>query len=472
MRKSIFIRYFTTVAIIVFLSFAFFSGILIINSQRQWVNDKNKLLSKNVEIAAELISKSTTVQSISSMEAISQIVDATIFTVDENGRCNFSCGEDAPDYDSTIDVAVLKKALNGKYTETGMLASSLKRKCFIVSVPIVQSGVVQGAVFATVPMKEANLYTLSTLKTVLLCAVVVMIIAFIATYFASAQMTKPLRNMAQVVKKIESGDFSAKVPVKTRDEIGLLAEAINKMTVSVGALEEMRSSFISSVSHELKTPMQTISGFVDGILDGTIEKENTEKYLRIVSEETKRLARLVNSMLQLSRLQSDKMKLNKTTFNFSDMVISVFLSFEKQVEDKKISILGLDMLKPISITADRDLIYQVIYNLTENAIKFTPENGEISVKCECEKQTVKFTIKNSGEGLTQNEMSKIFERFYKTDRSRSKDKTGMGFGLYIVKTIVSLHGGKISVGSVLNEYTQFEVILPDKEIVAEIANHR
>ena len=293
-------------------------------------------------------------------------------------------------------------------------------------------------------------------------------------------MTKPLRDMAQVVKKIESGDFSAKVPVKTRDEIGLLAEAINKMTVSVGALEEMRSSFISSVSHELKTPMQTISGFVDGILDGTIfvdgildgtiEKQEQEKYLRIVSDETKRLARLVNSMLQLSRLQSEKMKLNKTTFNFSDMVISVFLSFERQVEDKRIEIVGLDLLKPISITADRDLIYQVIYNLTENAIKFTPEGGEISVKCECEKQTVKFSIKNSGEGLSKCEMSKIFDRFYKTDRSRSKDKTGMGFGLYIVKTIVSLHGGKISVGSVLNEYTQFEVVLPDKEIVAEIDN--
>ena len=470
MRKSIFIRYFTTVAIIVFLSFTFFSGILIMNSQRQWVNDKNKLLSKNAEIAAKLISSDYTGQSYRTIGAISDIIDATIFTVDENGNCGFSAGEDAPSYGSSVDKSILKKTFKGKYTETGKLSSLLKNKCFVVGVPIEQDGVTQGAVFAVVPMREADLYTLSTLKTVLLCAVVVMIIAFIATYFASAQMTKPVRDMAQVVKKIESGDFSAKVPVKTRDEIGLLAEAINKMTVSVGALEEMRSSFISSVSHELKTPMQTISGFVDGILDGTIEKQEQEKYLRIVSDETKRLARLVNSMLQLSRLQSEKMKLNKTTFNFSDMVISVFLSFERQVEDKRIEIVGLDLLKPISITADRDLIYQVIYNLTENAIKFTPEGGEISVKCECEKQTVKFSIKNSGEGLSKCEMSKIFDRFYKTDRSRSKDKTGMGFGLYIVKTIVSLHGGKISVGSVLNEYTQFEVVLPDKEIVAEIDN--
>ena len=199
MRKSIFIRYFTTVAIIVFLSFTFFSGILIMNSQRQWVNDKNKLLSKNAEIAAKLISSDYTGQSYRTIGAISDIIDATIFTVDENGNCGFSAGEDAPSYGSSVDKSILKKTFKGKYTETGKLSSLLKNKCFVVGVPIEQDGVTQGAVFAVVPMREADLYTLSTLKTVLLCAVVVMIIAFIATYFASAQMTKPLRDMAQVV---------------------------------------------------------------------------------------------------------------------------------------------------------------------------------------------------------------------------------------------------------------------------------
>ena len=230
----------------------------------------------------------------------------------------------------------------------------------------------------------------------------------------------------------------------------------------------MRRDFISSVSHELKTPMTTISGFVDGILDGTIPPEQQGKYLRIVSDETKRLSRLVNSMLQLSRLESGTTKVNKTTFNLSDMIISVFLSFEQRIEEKHLEISGLDMLKPLSLTADRDLIYQVIYNLTENAIKFTPEGGVITVTSKAEKQKVKFSIRNSGEGLRQQEMAKIFERFYKTDRSRSKDKTGMGFGLYIVKTILSLHNGKIAVSSVLGEYTQFDVTLPDREFVAEL----
>ena len=172
-------------------------------------------------------------------------------------------------------------------------------------------------------------------------------------------------------------------------------------------------------------------------------------------------------MLQLSRLESETIQLNKSTFNLSDMIISIFLSFEHKINDKNIEITGLDKLKPISISADRDLIYQVVYNLVENAIKFTPQNGEISVFCNAEKQSVNFSIKNTGEGLQQREMAKIFEKFYKTDRSRSHDKTGMGFGLYIVKMIVGLHGGKITVQSVLGEYTQFDVILPDREVVAE-----
>lgn len=472
MRKSIFLRYFTTVAVICFVSVVLFSSIVVFNSQQQWIEDKNELLSKNVEIIARMSSEISVKQSCDTIDVIGEIIDATIFVVDESGNFIYISGnqKDAPDYSQPIDAKVLKKALRGKYSEKGTLNGALKSKCFVVGVPIEYSGVAQGVVFATVPMRAANTYTVSTLKTVILCAVTVLIFAFCVTYVVSAQMSRPLRNMAQVVKKIESGDFSAKVPVGRHDEIGQLAEALNKMTVSIGALENMRRSFISSVSHELKTPMQTISGFVDGILDGTIPENEREKYLRIVSEETKRLSRLVNSMLQLSRLESEKMKLNKTTFNISDMIISVFLSFEKKVEEKNINIVELDLLEPLTLTADRDLIYQVVYNLTENAIKFTPNGGEISVKCVSDKQAVKLSIRNTGEGLTQKEMTQIFDRFYKTDRSRSVDKSGMGFGLYIVKTIVSLHNGYISVGSVLSEYTEFEVKLPNSEIVAEIDN--
>lgn len=477
MRKSIFAKYFTTVAAIIAVSVIIFSSIVMFNSRKQWINENNKLLSRNVKTISAILSDVDSyyefdqLQVYGTIDAIAEIIDATIFTVDENGQCSYSTeynSSASPNSNKIIDRSIIEKVTKGKYVETGTLCDALKTRCFVVGFPIKVNGIQSGAVFAAMPIKQSDIYVGSIFNTIAYAALIVMLIAFVATYLASAQMTRPLRNMAQVVKKIESGDFSARIAVDRHDEIGLLADAINKMVVSVGELEGMRRDFISSVSHELKTPMTTISGFVDGILDGTIPPEQQGKYLRIVSDETKRLSRLVNSMLQLSRLESGTTKVNKTTFNLSDMIISVFLSFEQKIEAKHLEISGLDMLKPLSLTADRDLIYQVIYNLTENAIKFTPEGGVITVTSGAEKQEVKFSIRNSGEGLRQQEMAKIFERFYKTDRSRSKDKTGMGFGLYIVKTILSLHNGKISVSSVLGEYTQFDVTLPDREFVAEL----
>lgn len=476
MRKSIFAKYFTIVASIVFACVVVFSSIVIYFSRSQWIEEKNTLLSRNTQAIATEFARTSFGGYVSAdvIDLISGSIDASIFVVDGTGQCIYlttdnNCKFKTGDY---IDKTLLKEAMRKKQVITGTLNDELDKRCFIVSCPIDQNGFKEGAVFATVPMRTADNYVADIFQIIMLAAIFVMLVALIATYIASAQMTRPLRQMAQVIKKVESGDFSARVLVERRDEIGLLAESLNKMLVSIGALENMRRNFISSVSHELKTPMTTISGFVDGILDGTIPREESDKYLMIVSDETKRLSRLVNSMLQLSRLESEKMKLNKTTFNLSDMIISVFLSFEHKIEEKKLEIVGLDLLHPISLTADRDLIYQVVYNLTENAIKFTPEGGTISVFCESEKQTIKFSIKNTGEGLQQREMAKIFDRFYKTDRSRSKDKTGMGFGLYIVKTIIGLHGGKITVGSVLSEYTQFDVYLPDREVVAEIDSRK
>ena len=476
MRKSIFAKYFTIVAAIISVSVIIFSSIVVGSSQKQWIEDKNTLFSKNVSTVAEILSDPISshpygqIQAYQIIDVISSIIDSTMFIVDENGQCYYATGDQncAPEKDKFIASAIVTKVASGKYVETGRLGGILKTRCFIVGYPITVNNSHKGAVFASVSMKQSSEYVLDVFKIILYAGLIVLLIAFVATYLASAKMTKPLRQMASVVKRLESGDFSARIPVGRRDEIGLLAESINKMAVSIGALEGMRRNFISSVSHELKTPMTTISGFVDGILDGTIPPEQSGRYLNIVSDETKRLSRLVNSMLQLSRLESEEIKLNKTTFNISDMIISVFLSFEKRIVDKNLEIVGLDLLRPISITADRDLIYQVVYNLTENAIKFTPEGGEISVVCGTEKQLVKFSIKNSGEGLKQSEMVQIFERFYKTDRSRSNDKTGMGFGLYIVKMIVGLHNGKIDVSSSLGEYTQFDVVLPDVEVVAEI----
>ena len=207
--------------------------------------------------------------------------------------------------------------------------------------------------------------------------------------------------------------------------------------------------------------MTTISGFIDGIIDGTIPPEKEQYYLGIVSTEVKRLSRLVKTMLDLSRIDSGKMVLRRARFDISNTIFVALLSFESKIDEKKIEIRGLEDSQPIFVDGDPDMIHQVLYNLLENAVKFTNVNGYIEIHAVEDPERVTVSIRNSGPGISPDDVKMIFDRFYKTDKSRSQDKNGMGLGLYIVKTMVQLHGGEIHVESVENEYTLFEFWIPN-----------
>ena len=224
----------------------------------------------------------------------------------------------------------------------------------------------------------------------------------------------------------------------------------------------MRRNFIANISHELKTPMTTIAGFIDGILDGTIPPEKQKHYLGIVSQEVKRLSRLVRTMLDLSRIDSGEMKLRPARFDLTNTVFSALLSFEDAIETKKIEVRGLEDTESIFVDGDPDMIHQVVYNLIDNAVKFTNEGGYIEIRVRGIPGKTVVSVENSGAGIAPDELPLIFDRFYKTDKSRSQDKNGMGLGLYIVRTIIRLHGGEIKAESVQNEFCRFVFWLPKK----------
>ncbi len=318
-------------------------------------------------------------------------------------------------------------------------------------------------VFASMPISESRrlLYQISKLYYV--WAIIPLAFMFIAIYILTWRLTKPLKSMSEAAKAMSKGDFSKRVPVTSDDEIGELAVSFNMMTNSLSRLESMRKSFVGDVSHELKTPMTTIGGFIDGILDGTIGESEREYYLGIVSQEIKRLSRLVNGMLSMTRLESGEFSLKPERFDFYELLCSVMISQEQRCEHSKLEIKGLDALEHIEIFADKDLIHQVIYNLVDNAIKFSNESGVISFGLTEDKTNIIFTITNTGMGIPEKELPFVFERFYKGDKSRSVVKNSTGLGLYIVKTIISAHKGKISVKSKENQFTTFKVVLP-KEI--------
>ena len=333
----------------------------------------------------------------------------------------------------------------------------------IVSEKITVNGETIGYVFATQPVVEGlGPFIGGMIKLFILAAIITIILTSAAVYAFTYSITRPLHEMSKMTKNYASGDFSQRLVVDNNDELGELANGLNAMAQSLATLESSRRSFVANVSHELKTPITTISGFIDGILDGTIPPEKQDYYLGIVSDEVKRLSRLVISMLNLSKIEAGELTLQKNKFDISQMFFHIFITFEQRIDKKHIMIKGLENLESIYVEADEDMIHQVIYNLVDNAVKFTDEGGSICVSVAWEKDRIIAGIRNTCAGIPSDEVARIFERFYKVDKSRSEDVKGAGLGLYLVKSIVEMHGGQIAARSKQDEYTEFIFWIPKK----------
>ena len=455
--SGLFHRYFYVTVLILFISFAILGSSLLIFIARNQSEEKTALLKQNAQnvaqTAAALIQKgyplergnkdATMLMSVSTAQ-LSRAIDADIYICDTDGKiicCKdiwqsdlvMYMGECIVHSKYTVPRAALDKLNGGGYTETGTLGGMYKSSHFISVEPIIASGQFCGAVVAAQDTDSLHEPVRAVLKMFLFSALLALAIAFVATYVLTYQMTKPLREMSAAAKQYAKGDFSNRISVPyhkvlggDEDEVAELVTAFNSMANALSAIETSRRNFVANVSHELKTPMTTIGGFIDGILDGTIDSSKSSYYLRIVSDEVKRLSRLVTGMLNMS----------------------------------KIEVRGLDKVGPVNICADEDMINQVVYNLIDNAVKFTDEGGYIEVAIKSDSEKVIFSVKNSGKGISHEDAGQVFERFYKTDKSRSYDVKGAGLGLYIVKTVIDMHGGQITVNSEPGEYTQFVFWLP------------
>ena len=277
----------------------------------------------------------------------------------------------------------------------------------------------------------------------------VMVLALLLAFMTSKRMAKPLDEMARATRSFAHGDFSVRVEEEDRtDEVGALVSAFNSMADSLQRSEQRRNDFIANVSHELKTPMTTIAGFADGLLDGTIPKEEQDKYLLTIADETRRLSRLVRSMLELSRMENAGTDLTRRReFDILEVIISTLLSFEARATDKH---LDVDLQLPenhVNVLADPDAITRVVYNLLDNAVKFAAEGSVLTVSLWKTDGKAYVSVKDRGETIPESDLPFIFDRFHKSDRSRSLDRDGVGLGLYLVKSILDAHGEDIAVTS-------------------------
>ena len=319
-----------------------------------------------------------------------------------------------------------------------------------------------GFVVVSAPMTQVSGFMSRSTMLFFYAAIFVLALSLIATSFLSRSQVRPLRQMAAAARRFGHGDLSTRVQVspKSTEEIVDLAQAFNSMAVSLEKSEQRRQEFVANVSHELKTPMTTIGGYIDGMLDGTIPPEKQQHYMQIVSSEVRRLSRLVRNMLDISRLQAQGVdEARKIRFDMTDVIGDVLIAFEQKINAKHLDV-NVDLPdRAVWTRAERDSIMQVVYNLVDNAIKFCPDGGQLTLRLFTDGGKAHTVVQNTGPTIDPEELPLLFDRFHKADKSRSADREGWGLGLYIAKAIVGAHGGDIHATSE-NGVTAFEFTLP------------
>ena len=470
--KSIYFRNFLATAflvlscfIVIGTAFFFLGRSYLINNTR----DSMRASADEVVRAASALSREQSLASWSLRMTISPIANSTschIFICDQDGLV-LSCSDLVPYCGEHLGKQLDQTVVNTLHVEKGLdrmstLAGFYHEQRLVVAKPIESDGSVIGYVFVS----SDNAAILGVWKTfigvVLTVAVAVMLVAMLMSLLFSKKMAEPLDQLTVASRKFALGDFSVRVENTDHrdDEIGTLLDSFNNMADSLEKSDRKRQELIANISHELRTPMTTIAGFADGIIDGTIPRDQEDKYLHKIADETRRLARLVRNMLDLSQAETkavDKTKRKK--FDLSELLLQTLLSFESRVKAKNLDVDPQLPEDPIIVFAERDSITQVLYNLTDNAVKFAAVGSTIKIRLYKRDGKAYVSIKDRGETIPQDDLPFIFDRFHKSDRSRSLDKDGVGLGLYLVKRIINSHDEDIAVTS-HDGVTEFVFTLP------------
>ena len=400
------------------------------------------------------------------LSVVSQVSQADSVICDATGRLVLC--SDAPTGCSHQGMRINEEYLQqvfrlGYVGSTSEIENLYKDERFVASVPIYDMyRQPVGIVIMSTPTAQTNQILQTISDTFLLVSALVVLLAVVVMSFLARSHTQPLRVMARAASAFGHGQLSARVKVDERSpvEIQELAVAFNNMASSLQKSEYQRQEFVANVSHELKTPMTTISGFVDGMLDGTIPPEKHRHYMEMVSAETKRLSRLVRSMLDISRLQDqDIPDEKKSRFDLCEHVGQVLITFEQKILSKELDVQVDFPDHPAFTFASGDYLTQVVYNLLDNAVKFCPVGGTLGLQIRQGRGKWYVSVSNSGQTIPPEELPLVFDRFHKLDKSRSQNRDGWGLGLYIVKTIVCRHGEDISVSS-KDGITRFTFTMP------------
>ena len=473
--KTTFSRMFALIAAVIMLCLILLGVSFRVTLNEYLVEEKQETLHSNAEALVNLAAAYHATGELETrwggfrlgMTTAAQVAGADAMLCGLDGRIGM-CACDEPNCiheGRSVDRALIEEIMaKGEAFTVGTVGGIYDTEHFVEGMALTSQidGTVIGAILVTSPKAQISGMLTQTIIIFFYVSIFVLAVAMVATFLLSRSYARSIQAVAAAATRFGRGELDARVALGGSntvevDELGL---AFNTMAESLDQAETQRREFVANVSHELKTPMTTIAGFMDGMLDGTIPPEMHRHYMQIISDEVRRLSRLVRSMLEVSRMQSQGIdESKKRRFDLTETIGQVLISFEQRINRKRINV---DVQMPdrsVWTKAEPDSITQVIYNLTDNAIKFCNEGGLLRIILEPEGGKARVTIQNTGPTVDPAELPLLFDRFHKTDKSRSEDREGVGLGLYIVKTILDGHKEDISVTSE-NGLTSFTFTLP------------
>lgn len=443
-----------------FLTIAIFTSRLTLNYiERDTASDlyrESNLLAANY--AANYYRGTMTLEDVTShFVAVATYLDAEIRVVSLDGKVLITSGSDTSsntieDFDIT--------AFGTSYYQTGTFFNTFQEETLSVFSPITINYKVRGYVLIHKPVRDLIALKDGFINIAYMTLAVIFLCAFVLIGLFTCTVYIPIRKITRAARDYSEGNFDTQINIQTNDEIGYLAASLNYMAAELSTLEDDQRKFIANVSHDFRSPLTSIKGYVEAIMDGTIPHEMQDKYLNIILLETERLNKLTQSMLELNKYGARGTMLDISSFDINNTIKLVVQSFEGICQEKKISFELILTGHTSYVYADMSKIQQVLYNLIDNAIKFSHPDSTITIETTEKNEKVFISIKDTGIGIPKDSMKKIWERFYKTDLSRGKDKRGTGLGLAIVREIISVHNENINVISTEGVGTEFIFTLP------------
>lgn len=460
MKSTILKRLLITYGIAIIIGFGILALTLLKVFDQYFIENRKELLYEQGKKVAEeaapyLYSWSPESRTLKNdLQVLDRFLNAHIWIVDKNGRIIAVSGSyQEALLGEEIDSSKLKKLSQGKsLEERGNFGGMLREPSLTVGYPVFVNNIFGNSSFAGSILIHASLAEVQKsfreIYILTLWAILVSVaIAYGILYIQIKRISSPLKEISEAAKVIAGGEFQRRLKITTGDEIEELGESFNNMAESLERIEENRRNFIANISHDLRSPMTSIRGFIEGIIDGTIPEEKHEYYLRIVLEESKRLIKTTNELLELNNMQQGKVEVKEETFEINETIRRKLISFEQKITEKKLDVAFHIFEEKTYVQSDQSLVERVLSNLLDNAVKFTPEGGSIIIRSIEQENNILIEIVNTGTSIKPDELKKIWDRFHKGDASRGQFKNGFGLGLAIVKEIIGLLGEKIRVES-------------------------